>query len=603
MLFSWQEMLAQHTVVEESLTEVNCESMTHATVHYKEVVTILNEQGAGYAGFSCSCSKQDRLVKFRGQVSDATGRVIRKLKETELKRTEYSEYLAVDDYTMYFEYTPPTYPVTITYEWTMDIRDKLVEFPKFCPSSGYDVKVKKAAYKLLAPKDMKIRYKLQHIDHPVVVADGEHNTQMLTLETNDLPVIRREPYALPLRERLPLAYFAPQQFSYYGTLGSLESWKDYGKWQYGLLDGRDVLPDDVKTKLHQMTDTLKTDREKVAKLYKYLQESTRYVAVLLGVGGLQPAPATNVCKSGFGDCKGLSNYMRAMLQAIGVPSNYTVISMNNRRLLSDFASIGQMNHVILQVPLPGDTLWLECTSSRLPMGYVHEDIAGHDAIEISAAGGRMVRLPVYADSLNLMHTTADIRLDANGAASMTLLQTVHNRQYEDYLPLLRMDEKERQGAFLKMVRVPQATISQLDMREVGTSIITDAEIKSSKYAPVTGQRLFVPVCPIHQGYSAPLVKEERQGDVYIDMGYLDLDDFTLTIPEGYEIEAMPKKMVIEKAFGTFTFDISEKEDKVRVRYGILMKSGVYAKAQYQELAEFIKQVSSAYGQKMVLKKK
>ena len=44
-------------------------------------------------------------------------------------------------------------------------------------------------------------------------------------------------------------------------------------------------------------------------------------------------------------------------------------------------------------------------------------------------------------------------------------------------------------------------------------------------------------------------------------------------------------------------------DKVRVKYSLLMKSGSYEKAKFQELSEFIKQVSGAYGQKMVLKKK
>lgn len=44
--------------------------------------------------------------------------------------------------------------------------------------------------------------------------------------------------------------------------------------------------------------------------------------------------------------------MRAMLKEVGIPSNYVTISTTNRRLLKDFASVGQMNHVILQVPLP-----------------------------------------------------------------------------------------------------------------------------------------------------------------------------------------------------------------------------------------------------------
>ena len=77
----------------------------------------------------------------------------------------------------------------------------------------------------------------------------------------------------------------------------------------------------------------------------------------------------------------------------------------------------------------------------------------------------------------------------------------------------------------------------------------------------------------------------------------------LHVPEGYEIESLPKKVVVEKPFGKFTFDILKEEDKVHVKYSLLMKSGSYEKAKFQELSEFIKQVSGAYGQKMVLKKK
>lgn len=85
---------------------------------------------------------------------------------------------------------------------------------------------------------------------------------------------------------------------------------------------------------------------------------------------MQPIAAADVNRTGFGDCKGLSNYMRAMLTELGIPSVYTVISTTNRRLLADFASANQNNHVILQVPLPNDTLWLECTNPTLPLGYV-----------------------------------------------------------------------------------------------------------------------------------------------------------------------------------------------------------------------------------------
>ena len=180
---------AQKAIVEESVVDVECLSATHVIQHFREVTTILSEQGADLATFVCSCSKNDKLTRFKGVVTDATGRVIRKLKESELQRTEYSPYLAINDYKMYLDYTPPVYPVTISYEWTLDSHDNLLEFPSFVPQSDYDISVKKASYRLTAPKSLQVRYALQHIDAAVTVSEQSSDTQLFTLEVNDLPML------------------------------------------------------------------------------------------------------------------------------------------------------------------------------------------------------------------------------------------------------------------------------------------------------------------------------------------------------------------------------------------------------------------------------
>lgn len=595
------QVSAQKAVVEESLTDVVCYSPTSAIIHFKEVTTILNERGAGLANFVCSCSKNDELTGFKGQVSDAGGRVLRKFKESELKRTEYSKYLAIDDYKMYLEYTPSTYPITITYEWTMKSHDNLIEFPRFCPQTDFDVSVKKATYRLTAPKNMAIRHALLNIDKTVTASD---DGKTLTLELDNLPPLSQEPLARPLHERLPMAYFSPNDFIYYGIKGNLNSWEDYGKWVYSLINGHEVLPDDIRKEIHMMTDGLKADREKVEALYNYLGKTTRYVAVLLGVGGLMPASAASVGQSGYGDCKGLSNYMRAILKEAGIPSYYTTISTTNRRLLPDFASVGQMNHVILQVPLKDDTLWLECTNPRLPLGYLHKDIAGHNAIVISEKGGKFAQLPTYADSVNSVEQHISVILSAEGSADIKLSRTASYGEYEKLLPLVMMDKQDLQRTLLHMTSAPQAVLNKYDIVEdkerVSLSLNTD--ITSKSYASATGQRLFVPLCPIRNAFTSPINNQDRTEDLYLEDGCLDESIILMTIPENYDIEAMPKDLSIEKPFGTFFFHISQQESTIKVKYRLLLKKGNYDKLLLADLSDFIKQVGNAYRQKLVLRK-
>lgn len=592
---------AQECMVQEWTVKVVSDDVTSMRVEQRKVLTIASERAARHASFVCQCSKYDKLKDFRGEVADADGRVIRKVKKGDLLRTEYSAYLAVDDYTMYFDYTPPTYPVTVTYEWTMESSDNVIEYPWFCPQSDYEVGVAHAVYELRVPRSVNVRHVLRNISAPLAES-VEKDMQVLRLQLDNLPALHSEPFAPPLRERVPLAYFAPSQFSYYDHEGQFTDWAEYGLWENSLLQGRDELPAAVVEKVHQLTDGLPDERQKVERLYQYLGETTRYVAVLLGVGGQQPAPAKQVSSSGFGDCKGLSNYMRALLKEIGIPSYYTVISTTNRRLIPDFASAGQMNHVILQVPLRGDTLWLECTNPQIPFGYVHAGIAGHDAVTVSADGGRLVRLPVYADTANVLKNTLHVTLEASGAATLQLQQEACCRQMEDRLALIHRSDAELRQALQRMMRVPQSAVSETRVQSEGLSLTINATVQSQKYASANGQRLFVPLGPVLPGFSVPKVDGVRVADVHVGYGYQDEDDVTFVLPDGYEIEAMPAPVSVETPFGTFTMQLTVNGHTVRVTRRLLVKAGLYPREQYPQLADFLKAASAAYTQKMVLKR-
>ena len=94
----------------------------------------------------------------------------------------------------------------------------------------------------------------------------------------------------------------------------MNTWEGFGKFISELLKGRDVLPDDIKVKVHQLTDQLKDDKQKVYVLYDFLQKNTRYISIQLGIGGWQPFDAKYVAAKRYGDCKALSNYMVALLK-------------------------------------------------------------------------------------------------------------------------------------------------------------------------------------------------------------------------------------------------------------------------------------------------
>ena len=352
-----------------------------------------------------------------------------------------------------------------------------------------------------------------------------------------------------------------------------------------------------------MTDGLKSNREKIARLYQYLYDNTRYVSIQLGIGGYQPATAEEVYTKGFGDCKGLSNYMVSLLREAGIPAIYAAISTQHADLLTDFPNLNQLDHVIVGVPMEKDTLWLECTNARYPLGYLHEDIAGHQALLITSQGGKIVRLPNYADTENLQKSKVEINVSSNGMADIVINMEKTNRQYENYLPLMSMSDTDRQKNILRYLYLPAAQVKSCNLEEDKKQPIIRTTIDATcKYANTTGNRLFIPINPLKAGNGDISNSEDRQSPFCLSFGYQDEEDITILLPEGYKIESLPTDKEIETKFSSLKFTITQKGNQVHALYRIIMHCGTFPAKDYQDFVKAKNAIAKACRQRIVIVK-
>jgi transglutaminase-like putative cysteine protease len=598
-----------HSIVVDARTEVIAKSMTQSEVRNTCTITVLNAKGLSAAQFVCGCDKFNSLQKFSGEIMNASGQTVRKVKKSDLQKTEYSPYaLATDDYYYYYDGRLPAYPFTVKYEWETECRDGLLTYPTFMPQAEYNQLVMNASYRIELPAGQACRYRRQHTEENIVMKEstGDKGQHIIEATATQLQPLVTEPFGPSSREIMPRVYFAPADFAYDKTEGNSATWQSFGEWQSRLLEGRDELTEPFKAKLHELTAHCTTDREKVEAVYNYLAATTRYVSIQLGIGGLQPIPAAEVCHTGFGDCKGLSNYARAMLKELGIPSTYVVISTVNERLLSDFASANQMNHVILQVPLPGDTLWLECTNANLPFGYVHQDIAGHDALLIEPDGGRIHRLPTYPDSLHTQNIKAHIVLSPAAEAAIEVNEESRLFQYEDELSITYMEPSKQKDRIRSGINLAQADILSVKVDErkaTHPSLTVNYTAGSNQYGRKTGNRLFVPVNVFRKVSNLPEVTKRTQ-PVHVNYGYVDTDSIRIQIPEGYVIEGSLKPMYKQDSpFGTFASTIHVDGQELLIVQRLYLHKGIYRPEAYAAFREFRNAVAKQYNAQVVLVKK
>ncbi len=570
------------------------------------VITILNEKGKQYANFTYSGDKYRTLSSFSGKILDAAGKVISKMKKSDVQSSEYSQYLATDNLNYFYNCEPPTYPCTIIYEYEIAFKNGIISFPPFVPQPASEISVQNASYTLQTPESTVVLIKNFNVSSPVK-STGTKNTVTYRWTASNLKAFENEPFMPSAYTFLPIAFARPEQFLYDGVSGEITDWNTMGKWISNLLKDRQTLTDAAKANVRALTANAATDREKVKILYDYLGKTTRYEAILLGIGGYQPMSAAEVCRVGFGDCKALSNYLHTMLQSIGIPAYYTVIKLDEeqKNVFEDYANFYQFNHVILQVPLKDETLWLECTNTEVPFGFVHNSIAGHQALVLTDEGGKLTRLPDYPDSLNIDKYISEIRVKEDGAATAQTTNDNKVKVYNNFRWFPKAKYSDQIDKLRKNIFLPNATVTKMNFSEDKSplpNIKVNYEWETPLYGTKTGNRIFMPVNPLRKpGFN--IKKGARHFDIEINEGNVDEDILTIIIPEGFTVEAMPSPVNYTSSFGTFTSTTSLEGNKITVRQKLLQKSGYWKAAQYPKLLTFIDKVNAAYRGKIIIKGK
>lgn len=220
-----------NSVIVEAQTEVICKSMTQSVERETRTVTILNKKGLDAAHFFCSCDMFRSLQKFSGELINASGQSVRKIKKSELLKSEYSSSLSTDDYLYYYECNYPSFPFTVKYVWEVKCNNGLIGYSTFMPQTDFNQGVEKSAYRIELPAGQQCRHRALNTDGKniqIKESTGPEGQQIIEVSATQLPPIQSEPFGPSFAQLFPRVYFAPSAFSFDKTQGDMSTWQNTG---------------------------------------------------------------------------------------------------------------------------------------------------------------------------------------------------------------------------------------------------------------------------------------------------------------------------------------------------------------------------------------
>jgi hypothetical protein len=349
------------------------------------------------------------------------------------------------------------------------------------------------------------------------------------------------------------------------------------------------------------------DPIKKAKLiYNYVQQKSRYVGIQVGIGGWKPMLAGDVDRLGYGDCKALSNYTRALLNAVDVPSFYTELygSKIKEDIRSDFFSI-QGNHVILAIPNGENYVFLECTSQVDPFGYQANFTDDRAVLVVKPDGGTIIRTKKYENKDNAQINTGNYSIDENGGFSGAISMVSEGSQYSKFRleTALPTEQEAHYKEFLDNIsnlKINKTTFSN-DKEKI--SFTENLAISAENYGKISSNKMIFVANAFNQ-YTGNIKRiRNRKTPFEIQRGYYDTDEITIVLPSSFTIESLPENFELNTKFGEYKTEIIKKDTNNLVyKRSIFIKKGMYKNTEYDEYRLFMEQVSRNDNAKIILTK-
>lgn len=595
-----------NAVIRESYTEITIDAVDKMTIKERRITTVLNKLGNKHVDAFANYDNDTKIINLSAKVYNAFGKEIKKY-----SKSKFTDVSAVDGGTLYsdsrvkyIEYTPTEYPYTVVFE--AEYKTSSTGFiPKWFPQDSYHLSVQRSEFNIINPEKIVTKIREKNFDGFPIKRLSENEIHYVA---ENMPAVEYERNTVSFSEIAPYLSVALNQFTLKGVSGNGTDWTEFGKWMNSkLLEGGTELSPASIQKAKSLVTGIDNDIDKAKIIYEFVQSKTRYISVQIGIGGWKPIPANEVDKLGYGDCKGLTNYTKALLDAVGVTSYHTIVYANTRRDIDkDFSSL-QGNHMILNIPNDGDDVWLECTSQTKPFGFLGDFTDDRDVLVITPDGGIIKRTPSYKNEFNTQHSKSNIILDKEGNLTAAVTITSKGVQYDDKYSIesLAKDDlikyyKSKLWSYNNNLEIVSAALKN-DKEEIVFK--EDVKVTIADYGSLTENELLLRVNVFNKNSYVPKRYRTRNHPLKISSGYKDIDEYTITIPEGYQIGILPDKFEISNKFGSYSMEIKKVNDKtLSYHKTLVIKEGTFPKEDYKLYRTFRKRIARKENLRIALQK-
>jgi hypothetical protein len=521
----------------------------------RKAIRILNSTGRDLGEVSIAFDADRRIYDLHAWTITASGEEYALKDRDAVELAAGDGLLYADEKVKVLTLPDPAPGSTIVYEFEQRERPYELQDVWTFQSS---LPVRVARYKLTLPAGWTHD---EHWSH-ATAATPQTVANATVWELADIKAVKPEPHRPPLAAiagRMSINLIPPQE----QLAGKAHrTWTDVGKW-YATLVGtrRDVTPA-IEAKVAELTKGKTTTLAKMRAVAAFTQRDVRYVAIEIGIGGVQPHAAADILANHFGDCKDKATLLGAMLHAIGVDSYYVLVGVDRGTVDRAFPSAGSFDHAVIAIHLPDDVndpslrsvvkhpqlgrlLIFDPTNTSTPFGDVPDYLQQTTVLLVTPSGGDALELPMRPADENKRAITAKLAIDAAGTLSGDVRIVLSGTEAAHYRGAARgKTAAERREAVQSGINrdLAEHTIDAFDVDGIDATegdVTVHYRLTARSFAKKAGTLLLVRPRVVGRAVDSILDLKTRAYGYDTGGPSVDTSQIDVALPAGYAIDELP----------------------------------------------------------------
>ena len=357
-----------------------------------------------------------------------------------------------------------------------------------------------------------------------------------------------------------------------------------------------------------LTRDCTTEKDKVRKIFRWVQQHIKYVAIEDGDNGYVPGDASLVLQRRYGDCKGKTNLLVGMMRSQGIKASYAWIGTRARPYkYSVFPSVVNSDHMIAVWWNHEMPVILDGTTFSHRMEDIPAFIQGKECLIEKGPDDFMVyAIPVAPPENNAIIDSLILQVRGDTLTGQGII-TFYGEGKAYMLALFTGKDTSKYRELLQS-QLPKASnkhmiskVSVSDVNNTDAPFVVRYHFVLPDYLTRANGNLYI--CMNLNRYVQHLMpKQDRRMPLEAAMTAEYRLVCQMPVPHGFGIKNLPENSVGSRPFFRFADEYSIKGDNIVLKSFVTVDFQVLSTAQLTSFREMLLQLNRNYLQSVSLEK-